>query len=140
MRATNRRTRETPALRVADLEKTYGEGEDTVHAVDGVSFTVDRGEVVGLLGPNGAGKTTTIKSVLGLVVPTGGTVEVADVNAIERPRAAYRHVGATLEGARNVYWKLTVRENLRFFAALAGVLPAACRERHEELLERFGLA
>ncbi len=129
-----------PALRVENLVKTYGEGEEAVRAVDGVSLEVDRGEVVGVLGPNGAGKTTTIKSVLGLVVPTSGTVEVAGVDATERPRAVYRHVGATLEGARNVYWRLTVRENLRFFAALAGIQPGNCRRRHEELLERFGLA
>jgi ABC-2 type transport system ATP-binding protein len=127
-------------LRVEELTKTYGDGADAVRAVDGVSFSVARGEVVGVLGPNGAGKTTTIKSILGLVVPTSGTVEVAGVDATKRPRAAYRHVGATLEGARNVYWKLTVRENLDFFAALGGHAPRSRRERHEELLERFGLA
>ena len=140
MQQARQDTTQGPALRVEDLVKTYGDGEEAVRAVDGVSFSVDRGEVVGLLGPNGAGKTTTIKSVLGLVVPTGGTVEVAGVDAARRPRAAYGHVGATLEGARNVYWRLTVRENLRFFAALAGIPKGACRQRHDELLERFGLA
>src|SRR6056297_3170111 len=127
-------------LVVDDLQKTYGEGEDAVRAVDGVSLTVRRGEVVGVLGPNGAGKTTTIKSILGLVVPSGGTVEVAGVDAHENPRGVYRHVGAMLEGARNVYWRLTVRENLEFFAALGGQDPSAARDRHDELLERFDLA
>ncbi|MCG1002421.1 MULTISPECIES: ABC transporter ATP-binding protein [Halobacterium] len=127
-------------LVVDDLQKTYGEGDNAVHAVDGVSFSVQRGEVVGVLGPNGAGKTTTIKSILGLVLPTGGTVEIAGEDAHDDPRRVYRHVGAMLEGARNVYWRLTVRENLEFFAALGGQNPAAARDRHDRLLSQFGLA
>ena len=132
--------RADPALRVRNLRKTYGDGEDAVTAVDGVSLDVERGSVVGLLGPNGAGKTTTIKSMLGLVVPTEGSVEIAGVNVHESPKAAYRRVGAMLEGARNVYWRLTVRENLAFFAALAGDRPSEERERHDALLEQFDLA
>ena len=127
-------------LAVENLQKTYGDGEAAVHAVDGVSFEVSRGEVVGVLGPNGAGKTTTIKSILGLVVPSAGRVEIAGVDAAEDQRGVYQHVGAMLEGARNVYWRLTVRENLEFFAALGGNDPAAARERHERLLEQFDLA
>jgi len=127
-------------LSVSDLRKTYGSGEDAVTAVDGVSLDVDRGEVVGVLGPNGAGKTTTIKSILGLVVPSSGTVEIAGVDADDDPRGVYQHVGAMLEGARNTYWRLTVRENLEFFGALGGVDPAAARDRHDSLLEQFDLA
>ncbi|MFC4549450.1 ABC transporter ATP-binding protein [Halorussus sp. GCM10023401] len=131
---------EDAALRVRDLRKTYGSGDDAVTAVDGISLDVERGSVVGLLGPNGAGKTTTIKSMLGLVVPTEGSVRIAGVDVHESPKAAYRRVGAMLEGARNVYWRLTVRENLAFFAALAGDRPSDKRERHGALLEQFGLA
>ncbi|WP_232701302.1 ABC transporter ATP-binding protein [Halobacterium wangiae] len=127
-------------LAVEGLQKTYGDGEEAVHAVDDVSFEVSRGEVVGVLGPNGAGKTTTIKSILGLVVPSAGRVEIAGVDVAADQRGVYRHVGAMLEGARNVYWRLTVRENLEFFAALGGNDPDAARERHERLLEQFGLA
>ncbi|WP_232688202.1 ABC transporter ATP-binding protein [Halobacterium zhouii] len=127
-------------LAVEGLTKTYGDGEDAVRAVDGVSFSVERGEVVGVLGPNGAGKTTTIKSILGLVVPSAGTVEVAGVDAHGNPRGVYQHVGAMLEGARNVYWRLTVRENLDFFAALGGQNPKAARDHHDRLLKQFGLA
>ncbi|QKY21096.1 ABC transporter ATP-binding protein [Halolamina sp. CBA1230] len=137
------RASEAPAeemLAVDDLRKSYGDGEDAVRAVDGVSLSVRRGEVVGVLGPNGAGKTTTIKSILGLVVPSGGTVTIAGVDADENPRGVYRHVGAMLEGARNVYWRLTVRENLNFFAALGGNDPDAARDRHDRLLDQFGLA
>jgi len=62
----------SPVVEVRDLRKTYGDGEDAVTAVDGVSFDVGAGEAVGLLGPNGAGKTTTIKALLGLVIASSG--------------------------------------------------------------------
>ncbi|PSQ49293.1 ABC transporter ATP-binding protein [Halobacteriales archaeon SW_6_65_15] len=130
----------TKVLRVRNLRKTYGRGDGAVTAVDDISLDVERGSVVGLLGPNGAGKTTTIKSMLGLVIPSGGTVEIAGVDVHEDARRAYRHVGATLEGARNVYWRLTVRENVEFFASLGGRDPEDVRERYESLLEQFDLA
>ncbi|AGN00753.1 multidrug ABC transporter ATPase [Salinarchaeum sp. Harcht-Bsk1] len=129
-----------PALRVEGLAKTFGEGEGAVRAVDGISLSVDHGEVVGVLGPNGAGKTTTIKSMLGLVLPDDGTVEVCGIDVHDEPAAAYRHVDAMLEGARNVYWRLTVEENLRYFAGLGGDDPDDLTDRHERLLESLGLA
>ena len=126
-------------IRVAGLRKTFGDAESAVTAVDDVAFEVPRGTVVGLLGPNGAGKTTTIKCLLGLVRPDAGTVEVAEQDVTERPRHAYERIGAMLEGARNVYWRLTVRENLAFFAGLGGDDPADLRDRHTELIETFDL-
>ncbi|WP_435348956.1 ABC transporter ATP-binding protein [Haloarchaeobius sp. HRN-SO-5] len=128
-----------PAIAVDGLTKVYGDGDDAVRAVDDVDLAIEPGTAVGVLGPNGAGKTTTIKSLLGLVVPDAGTVEIAGVDAHENPRQVYRHVGAMLEGVRNVYWKLTVRENLEFFAALGGQSVAGTRERHDELLDAFDL-
>lgn len=124
------------AVSIRNLVKDYGD----VRAVDGVTLDIEPGTAVGVLGPNGAGKTTLLKCALGLVVPTAGEVSVAGVDLLEEPQRAYRHVGATLEGARNVYWRLTVRENLNFFARLAGVDPAAARERQNRLLETFDLA
>jgi len=126
----------TPVVAVENLQKTY----DDVRAVDGVSFDVRPGEVVGLLGPNGAGKTTCLNCLLGLVEPTGGDVAVAGVDAQENPRAVHRHTAAMLEGARNIYWRLTARENLAFFAGVAGRDTDHLRDRHEELLERLNLA
>jgi ABC-2 type transport system ATP-binding protein len=129
----------SPALAVDGLRKTFGTGEGAVTAVDDVSFTVAAGSVVGLLGPNGAGKTTTIKSVLGMVLPDAGTVRVHGIDVHGDPRRAYRHVNAMLEGARNDYWRLTVRENLRYFATISGVRPDSVARRHERLLEQLDL-
>ncbi|WP_181685902.1 ABC transporter ATP-binding protein [Halorhabdus salina] len=131
---------EAAALYVDGLTKTFGSGEEAVTAVQDVSFAVESGEVVGLLGPNGAGKTTTIKSILGLVLPDAGDVTIQGIDVYDRPKAAYEHVDAMLEGARNDYWRLTVRENLRYFAAIRGHDPDTLARRHTELLEAFDIA
>jgi len=83
--------------------------------------------------------STTIKSILGLVEPTDGRVSVNGVNPHETPAAAYRHVSAVLEGARNIYWRLTVRENLRYFAGLQGVHPNGAGEEIDRLLSLVAL-
>jgi ABC-2 type transport system ATP-binding protein len=128
-----------PAVVVEGVTKRFGSGADAVTAVDDVSLSIETGSVVGLLGPNGAGKTTLIKSILGMVLPDAGTVRVRGIDVREHPRAAYAHVDAMLEGARNDYWRLTVRENLRYFATIGGVDPDAASDRHEELLARLHL-
>jgi ABC-2 type transport system ATP-binding protein len=121
-----------PALVVANLRKQYA----SVTALDDVSFTVGRGEIVGLLGPNGAGKTTTINMILGVLEPTGGSVTIDDVDiAKDRARALKRTnfaaVYASLPG------NLTVGENLRFFGLLYGIV--SLKRRVGELLEEFDL-
>jgi len=129
-----------PALAVDGLTKRFGEGVEAVTAVDDVSLTVDRGSVVGLLGPNGAGKTTLIKCALGIVIPDAGSVRVFGNDVRDGRRAAYADVDAMLEGARNDYWRLTVRENLRYFATISGVDPDSVAARHDRLLDRLDLA
>jgi ABC-2 type transport system ATP-binding protein len=119
-------------LSVRELRKQYGK---TV-AVDGVSFEVNRNEIVGLLGPNGAGKTTTINMILGVLEPTSGTilVEGADI-ATKRSqvlaRTNFAAVYAPLPG------NLTVLQNLRFFGLIYGVKNLAARI--QALLEQFDL-
>lgn len=129
-----------PAVAIEDLSKQFGTGANAVTAVEDVSLTVESGSVVGLLGPNGAGKTTLIKCILGTVLPDSGTVSIHGIDVNDRPRAAYKHVDATLEGARNDYWRLTVRENLRYFATINGVDPDGVAGRHDRLLNRLDLA
>ncbi|MFC3956917.1 ABC transporter ATP-binding protein [Halovivax cerinus] len=121
-----------------NLTKTYGSGADAVTAVDGVDLDVEPGTAVGVLGPNGAGKTTTIKLLLGLVLPDSGEALIDGVNVLDSPRRGYRAVAAMLEGARNVYWRLTVRENVRYFARL-GDRPADT-DRIDALIEQVGLS
>jgi ABC-2 type transport system ATP-binding protein len=128
--------RDDPALAVEGVSKRFGNG---VTAVDDVSLTVERGSVVGLLGPNGAGKTTLIKCALGIIIPDTGAVRVLGTHLAADRRAAYADVDAMFEGARNDYWRLTVRENLRYFATVHGVDPDSVTQRHDRLLDRLGL-
>jgi ABC-2 type transport system ATP-binding protein len=109
-------------------------------AVDSVSFSINEGEIFGLLGPNGAGKTTTIRMLCTLLEPTSGT---ATINGYEISRQAglvRQNLGAVLTGERSIYWKLTGRENLEYFAALYHLPPAVARRRIAELLARLDLA
>ncbi|MDW8141809.1 MAG: ABC transporter ATP-binding protein, partial [Candidatus Bipolaricaulota bacterium] len=127
-------------LQVKNLTKFYRSRRrgETV-AVDNVSFSVSKNEVVGLLGPNGAGKTTTIKSICTILRPTSGEIWVDGADAIRNPRAALERVTAVLEGNRNVYWRLTVRDNLEFFAGLQGQSLRSVRSYIDELIEMFNL-
>lgn len=127
----------TSAIEVLNLEKVYRE---ELTAVDGVSFDVQRGQVFGLLGPNGAGKTTTIKMILGLVLPTSGTVNLAGYDISSQRNKAIRQVGAVLEGSRNIYWRLSAQANLEYFGALRGMRGRDLHRRIEEVLELVGLA
>jgi ABC-2 type transport system ATP-binding protein len=126
---------------VRDLRKTYPRrgGQPPHVAVDGVSFDVHRGEIVGLLGPNGAGKTTTIKMICGLVQPDAGEVTVLGVDGRRHPRRALRHLSAVLEGNRNLYWRLTVQENMEYFAGNRGRSRASVAGEIDELLADFRL-
>jgi ABC-2 type transport system ATP-binding protein len=127
------------AVSVSGLSKIYRGEDGEVTAINDVSFDILAGQVVGLLGPNGAGKTTTVKSILGLVTPTSGTVSVHGIPVHENRSRSYTRVSAVLEGARNVYWRLTVRENLAFFAGLHGIDPETRRSEHEAIIETLGL-
>lgn len=124
-------------LSVVALRKRYPSG---TLAVDDVTLSVARGEIVGLLGSNGAGKTTIVKCVCGLVTPTAGAIAVNGVDAVRRPRSAVRHVAVALEGNRNHYWRLTPRQNLQIFAGLQGRSWGRVRSEVDDLLERFGLS
>lgn len=128
-------------VRVECLEKMYPgrRGAPPVKAVDGISFQVSRGQLVGLLGPNGAGKTTTVKVLCGLIRPDAGQIVINGKDMVRRRLDALEDVGAVLEGNRNIYWRLTCRENLEFFAALKGRDPRAVRREIDYYLELFRL-
>jgi len=108
------------ALKVNNLTKVYPQwrGEST-QALKDVSFSIDKGEIVGFLGPNGAGKTTTIKCICGLVRPTSGNIKIFDYDGINNNKKAIERTSAVLEGNRNIYWRLTPVENMEFFLELS---------------------
>jgi ABC-2 type transport system ATP-binding protein len=129
-------------IEAKDLKKTYKKrkSKELVQAVDNISFTVNQGEILGLLGPNGAGKTTTIKMICGLLTPDSGTIVINGINNQKNRLEALRHISAVLEGNRNLYWRLTVRENLDYFAGNRGLSRKEVAGRIEDLLEKFNLA
>ena len=110
-----------------------------VAAVDGVSFEIRRGEVFGLLGPNGAGKSTTIRMLCTLLEPTAGTARVNGLDIVKQANLVRQNLGTLLAGERSIYWKLTARENLEYFAALYHIPPDVAKKRINELLERMEL-
>ncbi|WP_199922921.1 ABC transporter ATP-binding protein [Streptomyces sp. NRRL B-24484] len=111
-----------------------------VTALEGVTLTVERGQVLGLLGPNGAGKTTLSRILTTLLLPTSGTARVAGHDVVRRPREVRRRIGLVLGGDRGLYGRLTARQNLSYWAALQGLDARAAERRTGELLERLGLA
>jgi ABC-2 type transport system ATP-binding protein len=123
-----------PAVEAVDLVKRFG---DTV-AVDGVSFVVPQGSVLGLLGPNGAGKTTLVRMLTTLSVPTRGTGRVAGYDIVKEPNQVRRSMGLTGQAA-TVDELLTARENLKLIGRLSGLSTSYIRETSEQLLESFDL-
>ena len=123
-----------PAIEAIDLVKKF---DDNV-AVDGVSFVVPQGTVLGLLGPNGAGKTTTTRMLTTLSVPTSGGGRVAGHDILKEPDAVRRSMGLTGQVA-TVDELLTARENLRLIGRLYGLPKEYIKSSTDELLERFAL-
>lgn len=106
-------------------------------AVNGVDLQIMRGEIFGLLGPNGAGKSTTIRMLCTLLEPTSGSAEVNGFDTVKQANDVRRSLGTVLAGERSIYWKLTGRENLEYFAALYHIPQAITRKRVDELIERM---
>jgi ABC-2 type transport system ATP-binding protein len=122
-------------IEATGLTKAYGQAT----AVDGVSFTVGRGEIFGLLGPNGAGKTTTILMLLGLTEISGGKVNVLGLDPARQPLSVKRRVGY-LPDTVGFYDQLSAADNLRFTARLIGFRFAEREKRIAAALDRVGLS
>ena len=112
------------------LTRRYGE----FTAVDGISFTVDEGEIVGMLGPNGAGKTTTLRMITGFLPPTEGHLTVGSRDLFSDPVAARKEVGYLPESVA-LYPEMRVSEYLHYRAMLEGLSRGAARQRIPETVE-----
>jgi ABC-2 type transport system ATP-binding protein len=122
-------------IEVEKLTKRYGD----LVAVRGVSFRVERGEVVGFLGPNGAGKTTTMRMVTGFLPPTAGSVRIAGHDMLEAPREARRAVGYLPEHPP-LYPEMRVEDYVAFVAAIKDVPRAQRAEKVDRAIRSCGLA
>ncbi len=121
-------------IEVDRVSKFYG----PVRAVEEVSFSVARGEVLGFLGPNGAGKTTTMRIITGFTPPTSGTVRVAGFDALEEGLKARRRIGYLPESPP-LYPEMTVRSYLTFIAAIREVPARRIKGRVDEVVDRLEL-
>ena len=121
-----------PVLRVDNLDVRYG----SFHAVRNVSFEVQPGEIFGLLGPNGAGKTSTLSAIEGLLLPTAGSIRVANYDSLRQPLHARACMGVQLQST-SFQPELTITEIIRLYAGIHGL--ALSKERLASILDAIQL-
>jgi ABC-2 type transport system ATP-binding protein len=109
-------------------------------AVDGVSFTIDEGELVGYLGPNGAGKSTTIKALTGILTPTAGEVEVAGLVPWRARERNALNVGVVFGQRSQLWWDLPLIESFKLVAKLYRIPPATYRRNLDHFTDMLGMA
>lgn len=119
---------------VEHVTKHYGQ----VTALDDISFSIQKGEIVAFLGPNGAGKTTTMRILTGFMPPTSGTVHIADYDCLEEPWEVKKHIGYLPE-TPPLYLELTVKEYLTFVGRIKRLEPDQLKERMKLIVHQTGL-
>ncbi|OGH15831.1 MAG: hypothetical protein A3C22_01985 [Candidatus Levybacteria bacterium RIFCSPHIGHO2_02_FULL_37_10] len=119
-------------LEVKNLTKTFGK----FIAVDNISFSLQKGEVLGLLGPNGAGKTTTIQTLLGTLIPTSGDINYFGNKFRDNREGILEYINFS-STYTNLPWILTVKENLTFISYLYSIKNR--KQRMEKIVEMFSL-
>jgi ABC-2 type transport system ATP-binding protein len=124
----------TPAIVVKALDKRFG----PIHAVKNVSFTVNKGEVLGFLGPNGAGKSTTMKMITGFLEPTAGSISVIGYDVMTDPIKVKASIGYLPEGAPS-YGEMTVISFLNFIAEIRGLFGDKRKERLDHVIREVHL-
>ena len=127
-----------PVLSVQNLRKIYPGGKVPFVAVDGISFDLAPGEILGLLGANGAGKTTTIQMLLSTLTYTSGSIVYFGKDFAKYRSDVLQHI-AFASTYVSLPWKLTIAQNLEVFGCLYGLSKKQIKERMEPLLERFGI-
>lgn len=126
-------------IEVRNISKRYKTRSSELTALNQISFKVNKGEVVGLLGTNGAGKTTLIKCLCGLLEPDEGEILIDNAYVNARNKRAMRYISSVLEGNRNLYWRMTVKENIEYFLGNRGLNIKRHKAQMESLLDRFNL-
>ena len=121
-------------IEVKNVTKKYGKAV----AVDGISFEIKEGEIVGLLGPNGAGKSTTMNMLTGFIEQTEGEIIVDGYNMLKKPKKAKREIGYMPEGVP-LYMDLTVKEFVTYMAEIKKVNKKERKEKVEKIIEQTGL-
>jgi ABC-2 type transport system ATP-binding protein len=136
------------AISVRNVEKGFVVRHGARHALSGdrrktvlhdINLEVRRGELIGLLGPNGVGKTTLLKMMATLTLPDAGSIEIEGIDIKKNPILARSRIGFCGSDDRSFYFRLTARENLRFFGALAGLQGRRLQRRIEETLDQVSL-
>ncbi|NPV40932.1 MAG: ABC transporter ATP-binding protein [Anaerolineae bacterium] len=134
------------AIIVRNLRRVYKSSDGIIKrkvkevvAVEDVSFEIHQGELFGLLGPNGAGKTTTVKMLTTLLIPSGGSATILDLDVVKDAGKVRPRIGFIFGGERGLYWRLSALDNLRYFASLYYVDTQVARKRIPELIELVGL-
>ncbi|MBK8904666.1 MAG: ATP-binding cassette domain-containing protein [Anaerolineaceae bacterium] len=125
-------------IEIKNLKKYYGE-DNSIKAVDDISFVCPDGKITGLLGPNGAGKTTTLRMISGLIKPMAGTVIVDNHDVTRDPRAVRQALGVQAD-MNGVYPRLTPREQFRYYGRFYGLNGNALESRIEAIIEELNMA
>ncbi|MGM0751561.1 MAG: ATP-binding cassette domain-containing protein [Bacillota bacterium] len=126
-------------IQVHEVTKQFKDKKKYVTALKHVSFSVEKGEVVGLLGENGAGKTTLLRTIATLLTPTEGYVQVAGYDTVKNPNEIKTKIGVLFGGETGLYDRLTARENLQYFALLYGLSKHETKVRIDDLARMFGM-
>lgn len=124
-------------IEICQVKKIFKEKKKETVAVNDVSVTVKKGEIVALLGENGAGKTTLLRMIATLLTPTSGYIKVGGYDTIQKPTEIRENLGVLFGGETGLYERLTARENLAYFASLYGMKKEETNERIERLSKRF---
>lgn len=129
------------SIETIGLTKEYPGKKSPLVAVDHLDLLVRSGELFGLLGPNGAGKTTLIKMLCTLILPTDGTAKIGGYDVVKEAARVRETIGWLHgeTGGRALYWRLSARDNLRFYAYIQNVPTSVANKRIEALLEFFDL-
>ncbi|WP_025026087.1 ATP-binding cassette domain-containing protein [Caldalkalibacillus mannanilyticus] len=126
-------------IEIIEVTKRFQDKKTHVTALKHVTFTVEKGQVVGLLGENGAGKTTLLRTIATLLTPSEGRVCVSNYDTIKNADAIKKKIGVLFGGETGLYDRLTARENLEYFASLYGMNKHETKVRIDELAKMFGM-